>query len=138
MLRAFRDDWDRARINYTRHLVRTGEHYGITSNAYALTEAKWAEVDAQWHAAQTELVGRVSEMSGDDAFATLQWQPREDVLPAAVPRMLGADKFPERGDEDIVGPMVREAAMARDMADERRNGASLFWKSLAEKLGRKR
>lgn len=44
----FRDDWDAARVNYTKHLVRTGENYGQTSKIYALTEAKWAETEKRW------------------------------------------------------------------------------------------
>ncbi|KAL7921375.1 hypothetical protein ACQKWADRAFT_327628 [Trichoderma austrokoningii] len=46
----FCDDWDAARSAYTKHLVRTGEHYGQTSNIYALTEAKWAETERRWKA----------------------------------------------------------------------------------------
>ncbi|KAI9155500.1 hypothetical protein HJFPF1_08084 [Paramyrothecium foliicola] len=44
----FCQDWDAARINYTKHLVRTGENYGQTSKIYALTEAKWAETERRW------------------------------------------------------------------------------------------
>ncbi|KAF4122023.1 hypothetical protein GMORB2_7616 [Geosmithia morbida] len=44
----FREDWDAARVNYTKHLVRTGENYGETSKIYGLTEAKWAETDGKW------------------------------------------------------------------------------------------
>lgn len=44
----FRDDWEAARVNYTKHLVRTGENYGQTSKIYALTEAKWAEIEGRW------------------------------------------------------------------------------------------
>lgn len=44
----FCDDWDAARVAYTKHLVRTGEHYGQTSKIYALTEAKWAEMERKW------------------------------------------------------------------------------------------
>lgn len=44
----FCDDWDAARVAYTKHLVRTGEHYGQTSKIYALTEAKWAETERKW------------------------------------------------------------------------------------------
>ncbi|KOS18521.1 hypothetical protein ESCO_001421 [Escovopsis weberi] len=46
----YRDDWDAARVNYTKHLVRTGENYGHTSKIYALTEAKWAETEQKWRA----------------------------------------------------------------------------------------
>ncbi|EFQ36645.1 only proline and serine are matching in the corresponding protein [Colletotrichum graminicola] len=47
-LRLLRADWEAARINYTKHLVRTGENYGETSKIYALTEAKWAETERSW------------------------------------------------------------------------------------------
>ncbi|KAF6824435.1 hypothetical protein CPLU01_10866 [Colletotrichum plurivorum] len=47
-LRLLRADWEAARVNYTKHLVRTGENYGETSKIYALTEAKWAEIDKTW------------------------------------------------------------------------------------------
>ena len=43
-----RANWDLARCNYARHLVRADEHYGATSKIYKLTEEKWAEVDEQW------------------------------------------------------------------------------------------
>ena len=36
--RQLRANWDLARCNYTKHLVRTGEHYGVTSTTYKLTE----------------------------------------------------------------------------------------------------
>ena len=51
----FRANWDQARTNYTKHLVRTGEHYGATSTTYHLTEAKWAEVDVQWQRVERSL-----------------------------------------------------------------------------------
>jgi hypothetical protein len=47
-LMAFREDWDLARVNYTKHLVRIGENYGATSKIYLLTEAKWAETERRW------------------------------------------------------------------------------------------
>lgn len=140
ILRSFRSDWDQAKINYTKHLVRTGEHYGTTSNTYALTEAKWAEIERQWQLAQTDLIDRVAKLGSEAAFASLQWHRlQEDVSPAAVPMMLDAEKFPERGDEDIVGPMVRDAVMLRDISgDEKKNGGGAFWKNLREKVGLRR
>jgi len=47
----FRSDWETARVNYTKHLVRTGENYGQTSKIYGLTEAKWAEIEGRWKTA---------------------------------------------------------------------------------------
>ncbi|GAO19180.1 hypothetical protein UVI_02014600 [Ustilaginoidea virens] len=52
----FRNDWDLARINYTKHLVRTGENYGQTSKIYALTEAKWAEIERRWKTTLEEVI----------------------------------------------------------------------------------
>lgn len=52
----FRNDWDLARVNYTKHLVRTGENYGQTSKIYALTEAKWAEAESRWMTTFEEIV----------------------------------------------------------------------------------
>lgn len=166
----FRDDWEAARINYTKHLVRTGENYGQTSKIYGLTEAKWAETEARWKAVHDMVLrqatppttrsrgyttssrnqsrGRGRGRSGsasailrgrtaNDDFAGAEWRRLEENLPSAVPRMLDAEgKFPSRGDEDIVGPMHRAAAMARSHSEEK-YGAK-FWKNLAGKVGLRR
>ena len=163
----FRDDWDAARVNYTKHLVRTGEHYGQTSKIYALTEAKWAETERKWtsiyddmmrqksHSApgsashsrshsRGRLRGRSSSSIGaigrlpshDDMLGDLEWRRMDDCLPSAVPQMLeslDADgKFPERGDEDIVGPMQRDAVMIREGSEDAKGR---FWRNLADKVG---
>ncbi|OTB04094.1 hypothetical protein M426DRAFT_23209 [Hypoxylon sp. CI-4A] len=126
-LRQFRADWETARVNYTKHLARTGEHYGQTSKTYALTEAKWAETQRTWrnlHDEIAEVVVASGEIVACDKFD-------ESIL--TVPRMDAEGKFPERGDEDIVGPMVREATMLTlDGMD--RKGPS-FWRHLAGKVG---
>ncbi|KAI1409942.1 hypothetical protein F5Y13DRAFT_202571 [Hypoxylon sp. FL1857] len=127
-LRLFRADWETARINYTKHLARTGEHYGQTSKTYALTEAKWAETQRAWRNYHDEIAEAVVA-SGE---ATVCEKFDEGVL-TTVPRMDAEGKFPERGDEDIVGPMVREATMmSLDSLD--RKGPS-FWRHLAGKVG---
>jgi hypothetical protein len=73
----------------------------------------------------------------DDDFAALQWKRIKENLPSAVPQMLEAmdaeGKFPDRGDEDIVGPMHREVTMARTQSEDGRG--SNFWKNLAGKVG---
>jgi hypothetical protein len=169
-LRKLRADWDAARVNYTKHIVRTGENYGQTSKIYGLTEAKWAEIEKSWRTIHEETMERILAVSNaniqqtdtstsrsrsrgrgrgrsgsgsaaimgkpptDDIFAGMQWNRLEDGAPAAVPRMLYAEgKFPSRGDEDIVGPMVREAVMIRAKSEERKG--SSFWRSLAGKVG---
>ncbi|KAK2594377.1 hypothetical protein QQS21_007937 [Conoideocrella luteorostrata] len=164
----FRSDWELARINYTKHLVRTGENYGQTSKIYVFTEAKWAEIEGRWKATFEEAVkntcysapgsvaasrnqsrgrgrGRSSSSNAaalarlpaqDDLIADLEWRRMDDCLPSAVPQMLeslNADgKFPGRGDEDIVGPMQRDAVMARARSEDAKGR---FWKSLADKVG---
>jgi hypothetical protein len=164
----FGNDWDLARINYTKHLVRTGENYGQTSKIYAMTEAKWAEIERRWQTTFEDIVkntnhaaagsmsasrnpsrgrgrGRSSSSNAaalarlpvqDDALAELEWRRLEDCLPSAVPQMmesLDADgKFPGRGDEDIVGPMQRDAVMVRARSEDAKGR---FWKNLADRVG---
>ncbi|KAG5979326.1 hypothetical protein E4U55_005301 [Claviceps digitariae] len=168
----FRSDWDLARVNYTKHLVRTGENYGQTSKIYVLTEAKWAEIEGRWRtilegvirntchstpgsqvASRNQSRGRGRGRSSssnpvanavafarlptqDDLLAELEWRRVEDCLPSAVPQMLeslNADgKFPGRGDEDIVGPMQRDAVMARARSEDAKGR---FWKTIADKVG---
>lgn len=136
-LRILRADWDLARTNYTKHMVRTGEHYGTTSKTYALTEAKWAETEREWRAAHDALLGRIAALH----IATpdqLRWERLQDdtLATVTVPNMLDADgKFPDLGDEDIVGPMERDAVMARDLGPDGDHSAKKFWKSLAGKVG---
>ncbi|KAM0255350.1 hypothetical protein ACHAQJ_005870 [Trichoderma viride] len=164
----FCDDWDAARVAYTKHLVRTGEHYGQTSKIYGLTEAKWAEIERKWKGYYADIVremrppglytssvmsrsrsrgrgrgrsesanpgGKSKAHQDDDLFAAMQWRGRRGCLPSAVPQMLEAldaeGKFPGRGDEDIVGPMQRDAYMVRARSEEK---TPRFWKNLAEKL----
>lgn len=134
-LRTLRADWDLARINYTKHIVRTGEHYGTTSKTYALTEAKWAETEREWKAAHDSMVERVAALH-PGYEVQLRWDRLQDDAPTTVPRMLDAEgKFPDLGDEDIVGPMVRDAVMARDSGSDGENGAKKFWKNLVGRVG---
>ena len=106
-----RADWDMARCNYMKHLVRTGEHYGVTSKIYKLTEEKWADVDLQWKRNSELLVARAGE--GDGPSLSLS---RSSIEPAPLLKMPSLNdprsdgKFPKLGDEDIVGPMVQIAA----------------------------
>jgi hypothetical protein len=136
-LQAFRSDWNLARTNYAKHLVRTGEHYGSTSKTYALTQAKWAELELEWQRNEDDLVERLGQQCKDDPLVVSQLRrTAEEKLPPSIPRMLSDDgKFPELGDVEIVGPMVREAAMIREGQDERRNSASVWLKNLAGKVG---
>ncbi|KAK6071743.1 hypothetical protein SCUP515_07747 [Seiridium cupressi] len=128
-LHQFRAAWGTARINYTKHLARTGEHYGMTSKTYALTEAKWAETRALWRKHHDEVAQFIITSGAADTLPKFD----EDV-PTAVPHMDTEGKFPERGDEDIVGPMIREATMLvrGEGADKKTPN---FWRNLAGRVG---
>lgn len=125
-----RTDWDTARINYTKHLARTGEHYGLTSKTYALTEAKWAETKSLWRRHHDEVASIIVISGAADSVPKFE----EDVL-TAVPLMDTEGKFPERGDEDIVGPMVREATMLVPAEHADRKNTTSFWRALAGRVG---
>ncbi|TVY50051.1 hypothetical protein LOCC1_G000111 [Lachnellula occidentalis] len=133
--RQLRSNWDLARCNYTKHLVRTGEHYGATSKTYKLTEEKWASVDAIWRRYNDLTIGNTAQSSGD-AFATLKHTKIEGngnnvmtrIPSLNDPRSMG--KFPQLGDEDIIGPMVQVAAKLQRSPSKK---AKLF-KYLAEKF----
>ncbi|KAI1424823.1 hypothetical protein F5Y12DRAFT_424544 [Xylaria sp. FL1777] len=123
-----RADWETARVNYTKHLVRTGEHYGLTSKTYGYTEEKWAEIDRYWRKLHNETVNAVvasGEATGCEKF--------DETIITTVPVMDGEGKFPERGDEDIVGPMVREMTMNSPTGTERRRPS--FWRNLTDRVG---
>lgn len=131
-LQQLRADWATARANYTKHLVRTGEHYGTTSKTYALTEAKWTETDRTWRCMHDELAEAIIANGASAAHVRAG-----EAFLTAVPRMGTEGKFPERGDEDIVGPMARDNVMAASLdGSERKNPG--FWRNLAGRVGLKK
>lgn len=134
--RQLRANWDLARCNYTKHLVRTGEHYGVTSKTYKLTEEKWAAIDAAWRRNNDTTITNTVE-SGSDAFATLKHNTLGDNsnrnIMTKIPSLndpRSGGKFPQMGDEDIVGPMVQVAAQLQRSPSKK---AKLF-KFFAEKF----
>ena len=128
-----RADWDTARCNYMKHLVRTGEHYSTTSKTYHLTEDKWAQIDAQWKRNNKLTVSRAADLNGEEALSlshhsSLVVEPPAPLM--KIPSLNGPmseGKFPKLGDEDIVGPMVRgkSPVPARRTSRKRK-----FWKFL--------
>ncbi|KAJ8124370.1 hypothetical protein O1611_g9270 [Lasiodiplodia mahajangana] len=128
-LHELRADWEAARVNYTKHLVRTGEHYSLTSKTYELTEQKWAEVDGTWRRNLEEVMAVISARG-----EAIDFDKFDENIITTVPIMDGEGKFPERGDEDIVGPMVREATMTSPTGSERRRRPS-FWRNLTDRVG---
>jgi hypothetical protein len=96
------DDWDLARTNYAKHLVRTGEHYGETSMIYKFTKEKWEAIEDQWKENLETIV------TNDVKFGAILGLTKSNISPTEaikIPRLHDNEKFPELGDEEIVGPM---------------------------------
>ncbi|KAK0654691.1 hypothetical protein DIS24_g5125 [Lasiodiplodia hormozganensis] len=103
-------NWERARLNFTKHLVRTGEHFGATSKTYRLTEQKWAEVDSQWKKFHDAAVACATDDGLDHATGPTPSEPPPLMTLPALEDPKKPGQFPKLGDEDIVGPMVQAAA----------------------------
>lgn len=118
-LRQLFADWERARCNFTKHQVRTAEHYGVTSKTYLLTEKKWAEIDALWKTNNDLAISRAAAMGAEP-------EPTSPMEPAPLSKMptlndpKSEGKFPKLGDEDIVGPMVQIAAQIQKTPTRKR------------------
>ncbi|MCJ1344238.1 hypothetical protein MMC31_002441 [Peltigera leucophlebia] len=108
-----RSDWDLARCNYLKHLARIGEHYGATSKIFRLTEEKWAGIDTLWRR-NTELsISRTVENGYEAELSRSQSSIAEPTPIMKLPALNGPrseGKFPELGDEAIVGPMEQVAS----------------------------
>lgn len=99
----FHIDWNTARCNYAKQLVRTGEHYGVTSKIYHLTQKKWDAIEGAWIRNHESLMANLNV----DAATSLDLShsfPRP-IDAVRIPRLHDNDKFPELGDAEIVGPM---------------------------------
>ncbi|KAE8144905.1 hypothetical protein BDV25DRAFT_134264 [Aspergillus avenaceus] len=100
--RELRAQWDLAQCNFAKHLVRTGEHYGVTSNIFKMTEEKWDAVNNEWKHHHEMMLSQLESMDGcrlqlDESYC----DPCEQVK---IPP-LHDEKFPDLGDGEIVGPM---------------------------------
>jgi hypothetical protein len=124
----FHANWGLARCNFTKHLVRTGEHFGTTSKTYLLTEEKWGEIDARWRAHNEAMLDEIAAAGGEKevleernaAAGTMVEIPELDVR--------GAEgKFPKLGDEVIVGPMVQIASQLQRKRSASRKARVLKW-----------
>jgi hypothetical protein len=138
--RQLKRDWDLARCNYTKHLVRTGEHYGATSKTYLFTEEKWKETDDLWRANNDATIAATAERGGE-AFRSLKHRrvgEEENVMTKIPslndPRCEG--KFPQLGDEDIVGPMVVGVARMQRRRSRRRELKRFFVEKFPVGFGR--
>lgn len=99
-----RADWDIARCNFAKHLVRTGEHYGVTSNIYKLTGEKWEAINREWKIQHEAMLNQLGSIDG--VALTLTQSNLHPCEQVRIPRLHDNAKFPEMGDEDIVGPMT--------------------------------
>lgn len=99
----FRAQWEMARCNFARHLVRTGEHNGLTSNIYKLTEEKWESINKEWKRNHEAMLSDLG--SGDGAGLGLTNSHLNGCDQLQIPRLHDNAKFPELGDQEIVGPM---------------------------------
>lgn len=116
-----RSDWDLARRNYTKHLVRTGEHYGATSKIYRLTEEKWGEIEALWKRNHDRCITRAAD-NGHEAESAGP-NPLMKIPSLNGPHSEG--KFPKLGDEGIVGPMEQVASQVQQRRSSRRRAGVL-------------
>ncbi|KAG9245037.1 hypothetical protein BJ878DRAFT_38366 [Calycina marina] len=133
--RQLRAHWDLARTNYMKHLVRTGEHYGVTSNTYKHTEEKWAVTDLKWRINNDTTIANTVDNSSDP-FATLKHTKLGDGNNNIMTKLPSLNdtrctgKFPLLGDGDIVGPMVQAASQLRRTPSKK----SKFYKFIADKF----
>ncbi|KAL4821630.1 hypothetical protein BDW67DRAFT_311 [Aspergillus spinulosporus] len=97
-----RSQWDLAQCNFTKHLVRTGEHYGVTSKIYKLTQEKWESINSEWKRHYEAMLAHLEALNGP-ILSTLE-SHRDPCEQVKIPT-LHDDKFPELGDGEIVGPM---------------------------------
>lgn len=124
--RHFREDWDVARCNYAKHLVRTGEHYGVTSLIYRLTEEKWDSIERKWKQNYGTIVTDGAKFGAVLGLTMSNFRLTEAVK---IPRLHDNDKFPELGDEEIVGPMSVGPALpspTRNKSDKKRSVVQFF------------
>lgn len=130
-----RANWELARCNYAKHLVRTGEHYGVTSKIYKLTEEKWESIDREWKQNHEAVLGELESNGGAGLGLTMSnLHPCETVK---VPRLHNHEKFPELGDEEIVGPMtVAPAVRAPSPPRARSQRKRSFFKFLQDLVAR--
>ena len=111
--KTLRADWDMARYNYTKHLMRVGENFGPTSNIYQLTQDKWTEIDATWKKNVELSIAQLHDGTPEAPISPVTNEPIGHELAKTppfikIPSLNGPrseGKFPKLGDEGIVGPM---------------------------------
>ncbi|KAI4125381.1 MAG: hypothetical protein LQ338_004274 [Usnochroma carphineum] len=116
-----RTHWETARRNFTRHLMRTDEHYGTTSRIHKLTEDKWAAIDAEWKRNSEICLLRTAENGFEQALSQSQSSVAEPAPLVKLPSLNGPKsegKFPKLGDHSIVGPMEVVASQVQQLQQQ--------------------
>ncbi|KAL4881477.1 hypothetical protein BJY04DRAFT_59051 [Aspergillus karnatakaensis] len=108
--RQLRSQWDVAQCNFMKHLVRTGEHYGVTSKIYKLTQEKWESVNRAWKSHYEAMLAQLEASNGP--ILSMIESHRDPCEQVKIPT-LHDNKFPELGDGEIVGPMKIAPATGR-------------------------
>ncbi|OQE82077.1 hypothetical protein PENNAL_c0038G08041 [Penicillium nalgiovense] len=131
--RQMRADWDIARCNFAKHLVRTGEHYGVTSNIYKLTIEKWESINREWASQHEAMRDQLSAVDG--VALTLTQSNMHPCQQVRIPPLHDNDKFPDMGDEDIVGPMTVAPAteIAGPCRSEKKRNLFRFFQDLVSR-----
>ncbi|KAL8948830.1 MAG: hypothetical protein Q9222_005014 [Ikaeria aurantiellina] len=128
-----RTDWETARRSFSRHLMRTGEHYGATSRIYKATEQKWASIDAEWKRNSEKCLARTSDNGFEYALSQSQSSVAEPPPLAKLPSLNGPKsegKFPKLGDQEIVGPMEVFASQLQPQQQQRKSTKRSFFRFL--------
>ncbi|KAL8983219.1 MAG: hypothetical protein Q9177_005039 [Variospora cf. flavescens] len=128
-----RTDWETARRNFMRHLMRTSEHYGATSRVHKITEQKWAAIDAEWKRNSEVCLSRTAENGYEHALSQSQSSVAEPAPLVKLPSLNGPKsegKFPKLGDENIVGPMEVIASQFQQQQQQRKSPKRSFFRFL--------
>lgn len=140
-----RDNWEKARAGFLRHLVRTGEHYGETSEIFRNTEEKWKEIDEEWRSNNDGLIVKTSTNTGMDEETVLKMLQQggggsmgesgdKMIMIPKLNDVRSGGKFLELGDEDIVGPMHRDEGMARSPSRSKKDRFKKFFSEMVGKV----
>jgi hypothetical protein len=116
----FKENWQKARNNYAKHLAQTSEHYGPTSRVFKLTVEKWTSIDRSWKAFHAETEGVVGPQLQELKRISDQSHVSATEKPAPCINIPESDykcgKFPELGDGDVVTPMEVAPPRASSMS----------------------
>lgn len=112
----FQENWALARCNYTKHIIRTAENYGITSRVYLFTEEKWKSIEQEWRNNYEAIISTCPDVEELTSLNAIRLPLHAT---AKIPQIGNDNKFPALGDEDIVGVMSVKRPTDLDPKGER-------------------